>query len=50
MSRQSFLCRENHKTNSTELCCDIFKLCRDIIQENGIEDFRDITLQDTTKS
>ena len=48
-SRQSFLCRDNHKTDSVELCHDIFKICHNIILEKGIEHCRDITLQATTK-
>ena len=42
-------CCDNYKTNSAKLCRDIFKLCPDIILENGIEDCRDRTLQATTK-
>ena len=49
LSQQSFLCCYNHKTNSAELCHDIFKVCHDIIQEKGIEHCCDITLQATTK-
>ena len=50
MSRQSFLCRGNHKMNIVELCHGIFKLCHDIIPEKSTKDYRDITLQATTKS
>ena len=42
--------RDNYKTNSAELCRDIFKLCRDMIPGKGIEECRDITLQATTKN
>ena len=42
-------CRENYKTNSTELCHDILKVCRDIIQEKCTELCHDMTLQATTK-
>ena len=50
MSRQRFLCRDNHQTNSVELCRDILKLCRDIISEKGIEDRRDIIFYVVTKT
>ena len=45
-----YSCRDNYRTNSTELCRDIFKLCRDIIKkEKGAKDCRDRTLQATIK-
>ena len=49
LSQQSFLCCDNHKTNSAELCRDIFKVCCDIIQEKGTKHCRDITFQAMTK-
>ena len=41
---------DNHKTNSVELCRDIFKVRRDIIPGKGIKDCSDIKLEPTTKS
>ena len=34
--KKKTLCRDNYKTNSVELCRDIFKVCYDILQNKKV--------------